>query len=219
MDRNSLLIFLLLLSCIRSFAQSLELTTTQLLFNPSSSIQFDFQEGEGLDLSLINTNSRNSGLGPNTIKLGSITHRSYSHIFQIEGSDQDVSIINDGIVTRNNTGTADLLPIAFGSVCKSGSGENNTSILSNSTQNFSAADDGSGKITLTFPNQTTSRITLIVSPIGDCGGSIATQTIHSVSGSNTIDVTMYTPLGALATDMSFSFVAYQNPLISGNEEN
>ena len=115
-----------------------------------------------------------------------------------------VDINGAGEVNRAAQGTADLIPIAYGTV------QYDATILDAGTGNWSAAWNGTNErmeITITGENYYYQYYTTIVTPIGASSARMGTTS----SANNKLLVTMWTSSGAKDSNgNSFSFVVYKH---------
>ena len=105
-----------------------------------------------------------------------------------------------GAITRNATGTANIVPIAYGSVSDAG-------IINSGTGNYTIAKSTTGiyDITITNENYTSSGYTCSVTPIA-FGVNVAVAS--SGSSSTKLRIRLYNIAGGGLIDYPFSFVVY-----------
>ncbi len=198
-----LTILLFSFNMIWSQSDGLEMDDTGIYYTPS--VELRYLDSEGKTLIIRNTSVENVLGFPN--KIGQIRHISYRHYF--ENSDSLVMLIDEGgRMTRPKTNNSDLLPIAYGSVCKDSFSGDPISVYDD-TGNFTITE-GAGYIDIHFNENIAGDVVLSVSPVSCAiGGVSATQSLQTVMNATTIRVHMYMADGSVAgNDKGFSFVAY-----------
>ena len=101
---------------------------------------------------------------------------------------------------RENTGTTDMLPIAYGYV------DDNADILSGSG-NFTVTNSGTGLYTITIPNEEDPENWTVLTTINHTVPAVASVS-HFASGAKKFIVNTWS-LNSTRSDFSFSFVVYK----------
>ena len=105
-----------------------------------------------------------------------------------------------GEMRRENTGTTDMLPIAYGYV------DDNADILSGSG-NFTVTNSGTGLYTITIPNEEDPENWTVLTTINHTVPAVASVS-HFASGAKKFIVNTWS-LNSTRSDFSFSFVVYK----------